>query len=490
MDQAIESTAMSQNYQLIWFRQDLRIHDHAALWHATQAGPCIAIVILSPKQWELHDDAPIKIDFYLRQIQKLQQELATLNIPLIIQKIELWKDIPNFFENLIQTNDFQNIYANIELGVNELQRDQAVQKVFNLHKKEFFLFHDRTLFPTASIRNQSNLPYQVFGAFKKTCYQRLQHSLPQCYPSPEIQQPIGFDLSFLHQTDLKQIQFEYAEKIEKTNTEIWEVGELHALNLLDQFIDERLADYKTARDLPAHSGTSQLAAYLNIGVLSIRQCIQALFREQHGNFVIHSEGQQTWLDELLWREFYQHILFDFPKVSKHLPFKASTQPIVWREDPFGLEQWQQGQTGIPIIDAGMRQLLATGWMHNRVRMICAMFLSKNLLIDWRKGEQWFMQHLIDGDLAANNGGWQWCASTGTDSVPYFRVFNPISQSQKFDSNGDYIRTWVAELAHLDAKAIHEPFAKNPELELDYPKPIVDLKTSRLRAIEAFKSHLN
>ena len=129
MDQAIESTAMSQNYQLIWFRQDLRIHDHAALWHATQAGPCIAIVILSPKQWELHDDAPIKIDFYLRQIQKLQQELATLNIPLIIQKIELWKDIPNFFENLIQTNDFQNIYANIELGVNELQRDQAVQKV-------------------------------------------------------------------------------------------------------------------------------------------------------------------------------------------------------------------------------------------------------------------------------------------------------------------------------------------------------------------------
>lgn len=490
IDQAIESTAMSQNYQLIWFRQDLRIHDHAALWHATQAGPCIAIVILSPKQWQLHDDAPIKINFYLRQIQKLQQELATLNIPLIIQKIELWKDIPNFFENLIQTNDFQNIYANIELGVNELQRDQAVQKLLNQNQKELMLFHDRTLFPVTSIRNQSNLPYQVFGAFKKNCYQRLQHSLPQCYPSPEIQQPIDFDLFHLANTDLKQIQFEYAEKIEKANTEIWEVGELHALNLLDQFIDERLADYKIARDLPAHSGTSQLAAYLNIGILSIRQCLQALFREQHGNFVIHSEGQQTWLDELLWREFYQHILFDFPHVSKHLPFKTSTQQIVWREDPIGLEQWQQAQTGIPIIDAGMRQLLATGWMHNRVRMICAMFLSKNLLIDWRKGERWFMQHLIDGDLAANNGGWQWCASTGTDSVPYFRVFNPISQSQKFGANGDYIRTWVPELAHLDAKMIHEPFAKNPELELDYPKQIVDLKTSRLRAIEAFKSHLH
>ena len=147
-----------------------------------------------------------------------------------------------------------------------------------------------------------------------------------------------------------------------------------------------------------------------------------------------------------------------------------------------------GQTGIPIVDAGMRQLLATGWMHNRVRMITAMFLSKNLLIDWRLGEAWFMQHLIDGDLAANNGGWQWCASTGTDAAPYFRVFNPISQSQKFDPQGLYIRKWLPELAHLDNKSIHEPYAKNPDLSLNYPHPIVDLKSSRLRAIETFKQN--
>ena len=183
----------------------------------------------------------------------------------------------------------------------------------------------------------------------------------------------------------------------------------------------------------------------------------------------------------------QHILFDYPQVSKHLPFKANTQKIVWRDAPEDLIAWQQGQTGIPIVDAGMRQMLKTGWMHNRVRMICAMFLSKNLLIDWRLGEAWFMQHLIDGDLAANNGGWQWCASTGTDSVPYFRIFNPISQSQKFDADGNYIRKWVPELAHLDAKQIHEPYAKNKMLKLNYPKPIVDLKSSRIRAIEAFKN---
>ncbi|EHL8300676.1 TPA: FAD-binding domain-containing protein [Salmonella enterica subsp. enterica serovar Saintpaul] len=235
--------------------------------------------------------------------------------------------------------------------------------------------------------------------------------------------------------------------------------------------------------LDVHVG---LSTYLNIGILSIRQCIQALFREQQGHFHIDHEGQQIWLDELLWREFYQHILFDFPQVSKHLPFKENTLKLAWIEDSTALNAWQMGQTGIPIVDAGIRQMLSTGWMHNRVRMIVAMFLSKNLLIDWRLGEQWFMQHLIDGDLAANNGGWQWCASTGTDSVPYFRIFNPVSQSQKFDPQGDYIRTWVPELAHLDAKSIHDPYARNPDLKLNYPKPMVDLKQSRLRALEAFK----
>lgn len=480
---------MSQPHQLIWFRQDLRIHDHAALWHATQAGSCIALVIVSPEQWQRHDDAPIKIEFYLRQLLELKKELETLNIPLLIQSIPLWEDVPKCFKNLIQKINIQNVYANIELGVNELKRDHAVQKLLNQHQKELILLHDRTIFPVASIRNQSNSPYQVFGAFKKTCYQRLQQGLPQCYPAPEVQQKLTLNFSMFQQSDIQQLQRDYLKTIEQTHCVEWRIGETHALKLLDQFIDEQLIQYKSARDLPAQSGTSQLSAYLNLGIISIRQSIQALFREQQGNFVIQSEGQQTWLDELLWREFYQHILFDFPHISKHLPFKTSTQQIPWREDPIALEKWQYGQTGIPIVDAGMRQLLTTGWMHNRVRMICAMFLSKNLLIDWRRGEQWFMQHLIDGDLAANNGGWQWCASTGTDAVPYFRIFNPVSQSHKFDPNGEYIRQWMPELAHLDNNLIHEPYAKDSSLALNYPQPIVDLKTSRLRAIETFKQHL-
>lgn len=469
--------------QLIWFRQDLRIHDHSALYQASHSGQCIALVILSPEQWKLHDDAPIKIDFYLRQLQQLEIELRKLNIPLIVKTIPLWKDIPNQLLELCQTNKIKAVHSHVESGVNEIKRDQRVEKLLIKNAVQFQQYHDRTLFPFGSIRNKSDQPYQVFGAFKKSVYARLSISLPTCFPVPDPQTAIQ-DLN-LDIDDVPKITTFYPE-YEAPKTQ-WSVGEEHAFELLDEFLDDLLQNYQHERNIPNIDGTSRLSAYLNAGILSIRQCLQALFREQHGSFCIDSIGQQTWLDELIWREFYQHILFDFPRVSKHLPFRLNTQKVAWRDSPEDLHAWQHGQTGIPIVDAGIRQMLQTGWMHNRVRMIVAMFLSKNLLIDWRLGEQWFMQHLIDGDLAANNGGWQWCASTGTDSVPYFRVFNPVSQSQKFDAEGDYIRQWIPELAHLDAKNIHEPYAKDPNINLNYPKPIVDLKQSRIRAIEAFKT---
>lgn len=474
--------------QLIWFRQDLRIHDHTALWHATSAGSCIALVILSPKQWQLHHDATIKIDFYLRQLEQLQIQLHALNIPLVVATIDLWQDVPTYIQDLCSKLNISTVHSNIELGVHELDRDAKVQTALDQQSKAFELYHDRTLFPVGTIRNLSGLPYQVFGAFKKNLYEKLSIALTPCYPAPEAQPKINAD-------DLKNYHVEHANLPRADDfypefvppEHIWPVGEEAAWHILDEFLEHQVRQYKTERDLPHVQGTSQLSVYLNTGIISVRQCVQALFREHHGHFFIDHEGQQTWLDELLWREFYQHILFDFPRVSKHRPFKQNTQNIAWRDAAEDLEAWQQGQTGIPIVDAGIRQMLATGWMHNRVRMIVAMFLCKNLLIDWRKGEQWFMQHLIDGDLAANNGGWQWCASTGTDSVPYFRIFNPVSQSQKFDPNGDYLRQWLPELAHLDAKSIHDPYAKNPDLILDYPRPIVDLKQSRVRAIEAFKN---
>lgn len=479
---------MSNVNQLIWFRQDLRVRDHAALWHASQQGPCIGLIILSPEQWKMHHDAPIKINFYLRQLQQLKKELEQLNIPLIIQVIPYWKDIVDYIGELSTQLNIENVYSNIEIGVNELKRDKTVQDFLNQQGKELFLFHDRTIFPLGSIRNQSQQPYQVFGAFKKACYSKLDISgLPLCYPIPEKQNGYPASFSKINSLTLEDIEAFFDPSVSKEQQDLWPAGENFALEQLDVFIKDHLSDYKLERDFPNLRGTSQLSPYLNIGILSIRQCLQALFRTEHGNFHLTNEGQQTWLDELLWREFYQHILFDFPHVSKHIPFKKDTQKIKWSHNPEHLTAWQTGQTGIPIIDAGMRQLLKTGWMHNRVRMITAMFLCKNLLIDWRVGEQWFMEHLIDGDLAANNGGWQWCASTGTDAVPYFRIFNPIAQSKKFDPNGDYIRQWVEELAHLDNKAIHEPYSTKTNIQLNYPKPIVDLKETRLKAIETFKS---
>ncbi|WP_436913716.1 deoxyribodipyrimidine photo-lyase [Acinetobacter schindleri] len=465
---------------LIWFRNDLRLHDHAALWHAAQSRQCLALVILSPEQWQLHQDAPIKIDFYLRRLKILKQQLEALNIPLLILNIPLWKDISEQLLALCQQFQISTVHCNIETGLNEQQRDQAVEQLLQQHQISCEYYEDRTLFPLGSIRNQSQQPYQVFTAFKKKCYERLLIDVPSCYPDIEIQPKQAIDIS---QFDLNAFAQNYQQE---TANQYWPVEDKHVFELLNEFIADRLKDYKTDRDFPAIDGTSQLSPYLNIGILSIRECVQTLFTSSQGYFQLEDVGQQTWLDELLWREFYQHTLHDFPKVSRHQPFKENTKVIEWRDAPEDLTAWQQGRTGIPIVDAGMRQLLATGWMHNRVRMITAMFLSKNLLIDWRLGEAWFMQHLIDGDLAANNGGWQWCASTGMDAAPYFRIFNPVNQSQRFDPNGDYIREWVPELAHLDAKTIHEPYAKNPDLGLDYPKPIVDLKSSRARAIEVFK----
>ncbi|SEL90815.1 cryptochrome/photolyase family protein [Acinetobacter sp. DSM 11652] len=467
---------------LIWFRQDLRVRDNTALMEATQHGNTCAVVILSPEQWKLHDDAVIKIDFYLRQLKSLEIELKQFNIPLMVEIVPQWDDVPARLLTFANKYQVTVIHANIEIGVNELPRDAQVQTLLESHQVTVEYYHDRTIFPLESIRNQAHQPYQVFGAYKRACYEILNISVPQPLPVPKVQ-PHELIQRF-HTSKIPSIHDFYPDAQIKYQ---WPVGESFALQMLEKFVDENLETYKQQRDFPNIDATSQLSPYLNLGIISIRQCLAAIFSRSNGNFHLYSDGQQTWLDELLWREFYQHILFDFPRLSKYQPFNLNTSNVPWRDAPDELNAWKFGQTGIPIVDAGIRQMLETGWMHNRVRMIVAMFLSKNLLIDWRKGEQWFMQHLIDGDLAANNGGWQWCASTGTDAVPYFRIFNPISQSQKFDSQGNYIRKWVPELAHLDAKIIHEPYAKNPNLKLNYPKPIVDLKMSRQRALAAFKS---
>jgi deoxyribodipyrimidine photo-lyase len=472
---------------LIWFRQDLRIQDQTALHSAAQSGTCIALVCLSPAQSQLHNDAPAKQHLYFRRIIELQKQLNALNIPLLCIETEYWSELPSTIRLICKKHDISTVHWNKEAGLNEQNRDAAVEQELENAGIKCLVYNDRSLFPWTSIRNKSSQPYQVFGAFKKQCYMRLATAqLPSLFPTP-IKQQAFIEFNALN-SDLSVFEplFHFEQAIQFSA--LWPESDLSIQQRLDDFIHNQLSNYHLERDLPNIQGSSLLSPYLNIGALSIRQCLAAAFRESFPYFEIINAGQQCWLDELLWREFYSHLLYEHPKLSKHRPYKAQTEHLPWRDDSTTLNVWQTGQTGIPIVDAGMRQLLTTGWMHNRVRMICAMFFSKNLFLDWRSGEAWFMQHLIDGDLSANNGGWQWCASTGTDSVPYFRIFNPVTQSQKFDPDGEYIRRFVPELAKLDNKQIHEPYAKNTNIVLDYPQPIVDLKQSRLAAIENFKKY--
>ena len=247
-----------------------------------------------------------------------------------------------------------------------------------------------------------------------------------------------------------------------------------------------LGGARVDRDRPDLDATSRLSAYLAAGVLSPRQCLHAALRVNQGEFDGGNPGAVSWINELLWREFYKHILVCYPRVSRHRAFRPETESVRWRNDPKGLAAWKEGRTGIPLVDAAMRQLLATGWMHNRLRMVSAMFLTKNLLIDWREGERWFMQHLIDGDLAANNGGWQWSASTGTDAAPYFRVFSPVRQSHRFAPKGRFIARYVPELATADDKTIHEPW-KQPLMTPDYPTTIVAHQGVKQRVESAFRA---
>lgn len=471
---------------LVWFRQDLRVQDHSALFHATSERETVALVTLSPAQWKAHNESPAKLNLYLKQLKVLQEHLNLKNIPLHCIHTETWTDVPNAIYEFCKTYQITDLHFNAEVGVNEQTRDTETANTLSALKIRVHEYQDRTIFPLGSIRNQSGQPYQVFSAFKKKCIEQLvigQFSQP--YPDIQTQQqPTLFEQL---NTDLKRFESLHSKQHQQIDA-LWPSGEEYAQQQLNEFIEDGLEHYHLERDLPHLHGTSQISTYLNLGILSIRQCLAALFAKSDQYVVLQHQGQEIWLNELLWREFYLHLMHDHPSLSKHQPFKQNTLNIPWRDAPEDLIAWQSGQTGIPIVDAGMRQMLATGWMHNRVRMICAMFLTKNLLIDWRLGEAWFMQNLIDGDLSANNGGWQWCASTGTDSAPYFRIFNPVSQSQKFDPEGEYIRKWVPELAHLPAREIHNPYAKPTQTAFNYPRPIVDLKQSRLRAIETFKNY--
>lgn len=467
---------------LVWFRHDLRITDHSALHAACQNADAkvIALYIATPTQWQVHGMAPRQATFLLQNLQALQRALADKGIPLFYQQCDDFHQSVEAVETFCKKQHVTHLFYHYQYEVNERERDRVLEaKLQGLVTCQGV--DDSVLLAPGSVVTGKHEMYKVFTPFRNAFIQRLQEMDVICFPAPKkranAEMGKGDALS----------PFDYPQQ--SVDETLFPAGEQAALARLRQFCQSNVADYDQQRDFPAQQGTSLLSPYLALGVLSPRQCLNRL-RAEHPNLLTRVDGGAfIWLNELLWREFYRHLLVAWPHLCKHRPFVDWTHQVKWRQDAKALAAWQEGKTGFPIVDAAMRQLNATGWMHNRLRMICASFLVKDLLIDWRAGERYFISQLLDGDLAANNGGWQWAASTGTDAVPYFRIFNPTTQGERFDPQGTFIRSWLPELADVPDNDIHQPhrWAKRVGRMLDYPTPMVDHKQARQMTLEAFEA---
>ncbi|WP_052284846.1 deoxyribodipyrimidine photo-lyase [Kluyvera genomosp. 1] len=463
---------------LVWFRADLRLHDNLALAAACRDvnARVLALYIATPQQWASHHMAPRQAAYIAAQLNVLRNSLAEKNIPLIFEQVVDFAASVEVVKEVCQQHDVTQLFYNYQYEYNERQRDAAVERA--LAETVCQGFDDSVILPPGAVMTGNHEMYKVFTPYKNAWLRRLREHLPECVRAPAVRNAPAVDNTPAIVLDYPQQPFDRALFPEDENA---------AIAQLRQFCQQSAADYEAQRDFPAIEGTSRLSACLAVGVLSPRQCLHRLLAEQPG--ALDGGAGSVWLNELIWREFYRHLMTYYPRLCKHRPFINWTDNVRWREAPDELKAWQEGKTGYPIVDAAMRQLNETGWMHNRLRMIVASFLVKDLLIDWRAGERYFMSQLVDGCLAANNGGWQWAASTGTDAAPYFRIFNPTTQGERFDKSGEFIRHWLPELKSVPDKAIHQPWgwADKQGVTLDYPQPIVDHAQARVVTLAAYEA---
>ena len=470
---------------LVWFRSDLRVDDNPAFSEAvrTSIDGTIAVFFICPNQWRSHDWGAAKVDFALRSLAALSAELQKHGVPLLIDTVPTFAEVPQRLLEIARHHDCDRVLFNLEYEVNERRRDERVTALLSTKSIETTTFEEQTVLPPGTIRTGKGSFFTVFSPFKRAWIRRLEESGIPDLPGPA--RP-GANTSLAQPSEVpKNLEGFSSFK----GADLWPAGEAEARRRLKQFTAEKAHEYADTRDLAAKDGTSALSPYLALGVLSIRRCLAAALAANEGHLQSgRTGGIDTWISQLIWRDFYRHVLVGYPRVSMNRAFRIDTERISWRDDPEAFDAWRQGRTGVPFVDAGMRQLLATGWMHNRLRMVTAMFLTKDLLLDWRLGEQHFMRHLVDADLANNNGGWQWSSSTGTDATPYFRIFNPWTQGRRFDPDGSYIRRWVPELADVPPRQLHDPkdSAATLRATFGYPKPIVDHSSARIRALEAFQ----
>jgi deoxyribodipyrimidine photo-lyase len=465
---------------IFWFRRDLRLDDNIGLHEAIKTGqPVILLYIIDPYIRNSERFSHARMAFLLSAMQAVNQRLVAYNTQLLVRHGNPHAILPQ----LIEQSGADKLYFNADYTPFAMKRDTLLQQELPITVKSF---DDAILIPPGGVMKDDGSPYVVFTPFKKRWNEKSKPSMS------------SINLSTSHMYDISNLQNDGIPTCDQldiqTNIPIPPADESYAQNRLTSYMKSGINTYSTARNyLPNDpfndkrpAGSSYLSHYFRLGILSPRQAYWAA-REKYSdttNTTIR-EAIETWISEITWREFYMHIMAHFPHVDRH-DFRDTYEAVNWRTAPNELQAWKDGNTGYPIIDAPMRQLKAIGWMPNRARMIVASFLTKDLLIHWREGEKHFMQYLLDGDPAANNGGWQWSASTGTDAQPYFRIFNPVSQSKKFDKNGDYIRHWIPELRDVPNKFIHEPWMM-PTPPATYPAPIVDHKLARERTLEAFKT---
>jgi deoxyribodipyrimidine photo-lyase len=451
-----------------WIRRDLRLHDNPALRAAGEQGAPVPVYILDPVL--LRAESSARQAFLFDGLRRLDIALRACGSRLIVRRGKPVEQLAL----LAEETGAEAIHALEDYSPYARRRDEQVSRLLSLPLK---LETGVTLHHPLMLRKLDGRPYTVFTPFSRAWKALPITSIPITAPE---------HLPYPPEVHSEVIPF-------SGDHGSFPAGEEQALRRLADFLSARGSAYASARNRLDLEGTSELSPYLRFGMLSPRLAIfRTLDCVQAAGDGMAKKGYETFLNELIWREFYHAILYEFPQVLS-AAFQPAMRDITWRDDPAGLEAWQEGRTGYPIVDACMRQLAQTGWMHNRGRMIVASFLTKDLLINWRLGEEWFMRRLVDGDPAANNGGWQWTAGVGVDAAPYFRVFNPVLQGQKFDPQGNFVRRWVPELQNVPDTFIHTPWTlpENDQLRIglrigvDYPFPIVDHGAARQRALETY-----
>ncbi len=468
---------------LVWLRRNLRVTDNRVL--ATAIGTHDEVI--PAYIWDTYrplNRCPNRLGFIVESVADLSESVAIAGSKLIVRRGRVQEELAVLAKECTAST----VYADTNYEPYELERDEACAKALSAIGIELRYIKDTVLFESTEVRTKEGRPYTVFTPFKRTLLDRLDSASEEAIVPRNLKAPENIrsysshtppDLTALDQSNVSLSRSQLG-------------GSTRAQERWEMFKKGGLKNYRNDRDRLDLDGTSMLSPHIKFGTISVRQLArEALALSKKAEY---KEGAETYISELLWREFYYSILTEFPYVATSA-FQKKYDGLKWQKNEAYLEAWKAGKTGFPIVDAGMRQLLETGWMHNRARMIVASFLTKDLLINWQEGELHFMWYLTDGDIAQNNGGWQWSASIGTDAQPYYRIFNPYLQSRKFDPNGEYIRRYVPELRSLPNSLIHEPHLMTEfdqaeyqcRLGENYPYPIVDHSKQRDKAKAMFEA---